>query len=450
MEYIERKLSSDLEQWLFREERANIVILSGVVGCGKTTLVTHFLNSEIVQRNHQVFTFTLDDITIRDKIASDTSFFISFVNARKASNRKPLCFIDEVQKSEAVFDAIKLAWDAGIDFIVSGSNPEYLETQASKRLQRRSNLFSLGPLSLVEILNGRGLLGAKFSLYEHEQILFSMLDNTISREDLDDYVKQLNIAPLETVNQVVSKYLVTGGLPRAYLAQTIKQSFSYIQATIERGFDPILNDTLDILDIITVELAHSTSCEFSYENFFQRTRTKKRDKINHIIGKLMGHGYLKEKRPYVPDGKSSYFVTYSFIDPGMVAYLTDTREPSKEEVGRAIESYVHARLDNILNMQPRKSHLCYYKPYGIRKDGEKEELRFKSGEIDFVVYFGALSSKKSVALEVKRSIDISASETKLLRDSLSQRVFKRGIVLYGGVPHFSAEDQLIYWPWWLI
>lgn len=448
--YIERKLSSDLSRWLGADQHPNIAIISGVVGCGKTTLVEKFLSADASMGKFQVFSFSLDDLTLRRSIAEDSKYFHDFVSSRLSAGKKALCFVDEVQKSEAVFDAIKFAWDRGTKFIVSGSNPEYLQTQASMRLQRRSVLMDLKPLSLPEILRQNGLLGRGFSLANNEDLFFSILDGSVDVSDIQRYLTDLEFGPLDDITKITGRYWLQGGLPKAHLAKTLSQAFAHIQASVERGFTPILQDTIDIFDVVTVELATCSGREFSYENFFQRTRTKSRDKINQVINKLIAHGYVKAKRPYIPDGRASYFVTYSFIDPGMIAYLTDTRDSHPDWEGAVIESYVNARLDNLLQLRARKSSLAYFKPYGIKDSGNKNELRFKPGEVDFVVYFGALSSGKSVGLEVKRAIDVTADSLRTLLDALAQKIIKRGIVLYGGMPRVDIERNLTFWPWWLI
>lgn len=448
--YIERKITKNLDGWLAGEDHPNIAIISGTVGSGKTTMVANFLRSPQLLKKRQVFTFTLDDVILRRDVASDSFYFVSYVQARSTGAKKSLCFVDEVQKSEAVFDAIKLAWDQGIDFIVSGSNPEYLETQASVRLQRRSIIIDMKPLSLPEILHHKGHLGPRFDLANNEDLFFSMLDGSFDHTAVLSYIKGLETAPIEKIMKICSNYWLRGGLPKAYLAKTLTQAFQHIQASVERGFAPILQDTMDIFDVITVELAQQTAHEFSYENFFQRIRSKNRDRVNLVISKLMAHGYLKAKRPYIPLGKTSYFVTYSFIDPGFIAYLTDTTKTTPEWEGSTIESYVHARLDQILSLRARKSTLCYFKPYTVRETDGKEEIRFKEGEIDFVVYFGALSSGRSMGIEVKRAIDVDFAGVSCLLQGIEQGDIKFGVVLYGGMPRIEWQRKIIFWPWWLI
>jgi predicted AAA+ superfamily ATPase len=306
------------------------------------------------------------------------------------------------------------------------------------------------PLSLPEILHDKGYLGPKFDLAQNEDMFFSLLDCSFDHKVIQAYIESLEVESLDKIMKICSSYWIRGGLPKAFLAKTLPQAFQHIQASVERGFAPILQDTMDIFDVITVELAQHTSREFSYENFFQRIRTKSRERVNLVISKLMAHGYVKAKRPYIPIGKTSYFVTYSFIDPGIISYLTDTTKPTAEWEGSTIESYAHARLDQILSVRARKSTLCYFKPYTIRDIGGTEELRFKEGEVDFVVFFGALSSGRAMGIEVKRAIDVNAAMLSSLLQATQQGVLKFGVVLYGGMPRLEWRRKIIFWPWWLI
>ncbi len=116
------------------------VIVSGIVGAGKTTLVTEVLKE--LQKTYHVFTFSGDDIQFRKRVAEDSQYLFDYVTS--TTTRSALIFVDEAQKTEAVFDALKYAYDqGGISFVVSGSNPHYLATAARKRLQRRAEILQL-------------------------------------------------------------------------------------------------------------------------------------------------------------------------------------------------------------------------------------------------------------------------------------------------------------------
>ncbi len=111
-----------------------------------------------------------------------------------------------------MFDAIKVAWDEGLDFIVS-------------------------------------------------DFFFSMLDGSLKDKEIADYIASLRFENLKAIHVIASHYWLKGGLPKAYLAKNLTQAFAHIQAAVERGFAPILQDTLDIFDLVTVELARTSARE---------------------------------------------------------------------------------------------------------------------------------------------------------------------------------------------
>lgn len=122
--------------------------MAGIVGCGKTTTVQAALNR--LSARFSIHAFTGDDVSFRNAVASNGIYILDQVRA--ITQGPALVFVDEVQKSEAVFDALKLCFDNGVSFIVSGSNPKYLSSTCRKRLQRRADFIRLNPFSLPEIL----------------------------------------------------------------------------------------------------------------------------------------------------------------------------------------------------------------------------------------------------------------------------------------------------------
>lgn len=179
--YIERSLQSTLLN-VFKGNRKKGVILAGVVGCGKTTLVGEVLRR--LKGSYQTFSFSGDDVLFRNAISEDTTFIHKHIRSRTQGNA--LIFVDEVQKSEEIFDAVKYAFDqSDASFIVSGSNPDYLNTVAKKRLQRRADLLILEPFSLVEILAHIGLVRLEDAHYFKELLLSKKAKLVRKTVDLD-------------------------------------------------------------------------------------------------------------------------------------------------------------------------------------------------------------------------------------------------------------------------
>lgn len=430
--YIRREIHSKLIN-LFKKKGPAGVILAGIVGCGKTTLVHEVLRE--LGDNYNIFEFTGDDSLFRQEVAQDTTCLDKQI--RSKTQGKALVFVDEVQKSENIFDAIKYAFDASqISFIVSGSNPDYLNTQAKKRLQRRADLISMTPFSLPEILVHKGLVN--LSVGEHLLPLFSDNDmGNISRYD------RLGLTLTKKMENLIDRYLTYGGLPLAWLAETPNESLLEIRKIVERGFESLSEDNNAMVDTIRIELAKLHSREFSYQGIFQKTGIRRRDIVNNVIDDLINHGYLLKKKPLLFEDKRSYLSVFSYTDPGLVTYLTGNTDVSNE-IGFRVEGMIQGRLTHLLmNHVPLKSELGYYKPYSIDMN---DKVKFKPGEIDFVLRLG----RRLIPMEVKAGSQIHNIDTTSLREFMQEKNLSLGLVFYGGVPYWDKANHILFWPFWLV
>ncbi len=346
-----------------------------------------------------------------------------------------LVFVDEVQKSEAIFDALKICFDNGISFIVSGSNPQYLSTTCRKRLQRRAEFIRLLPLSLPEILQEKGVLQIKHGLATFVNILDQQNDFALPNLGI-------NLSP--TIVDICRIYFARGGLPLAHLASEDATAMRQVQFVIERGFDVMSHNNTNITDMVRTYIAKSHSREFAHQGLFQRTGIRNRNSINDILDELLGHGYLIAKRPIFPgENRRSYLVVYSYIDPGIVSYLSGNSKPDLTELGSRVEGMVHARLENILQFIPMKTQLTYFKPFTV---DQNDKTKFLPGEVDFVYERG----KRLIPIEVKLTSDIGTIDTSTLESFVKKYKTPFGIVLYAGVPQVRPDQRLIYWPYWLV
>lgn len=430
MPYIYRELLDKIKG-KFATDRTSGCILSGVVGCGKTTLVERLLAE--LKESHEIYSFTGDDAIFRRTVADDSNYIHDFI--RSKTSKKALVFVDEVQKTEEVFDALKIAFDKGdISFIVSGSNPAYLSTVAKKRLQRRAEQIFMLPLALSEIFIDKGLVEVSFLRY-FEKLLREI-------KDFDD-IKIPQITLTDDAEKLIDSFFLYGGLPLAYLRTSAEEKLSEIRLTVERGFDLMSVDNTSISEVVRLELANLNSKEFTYKYVLTKTRLKKRDEINMVIDGLINHGYLvKKKLSFLPEDKSSYLSVFSYIDPGIVTYLTGHSEFG-DAIGSQVESYVHARLVYVSLNSPFKSEVSYYKPFTLAEDGD---LKYLPGEIDFIFKQG----KRVVPIEVKFSKTVSSIKVPLLEKFIKEKNCSFGIVLYGGVPLLDKKAKVLYWPYWMI
>lgn len=407
-------------------------ILSGIVGCGKTTMIQALLAE--LKADFEIFQFSGDDIQFRSSVAKDSHYLVQQILSK--TNKKPFVFIDEVQKSESIFDALKIAFDSHhISFIVSGSNPAYLASIAKKRLQRRAEHLYMLPLSLPEILLSEKIIP--------KDDLFLFYDIIWSCNNLDELPKT-QLLFTERISNISNTYFRFGGLPLAYINHDQNQKLIEIKLTVERGFDLFTVENNDASEIIKIELAHLHSKEFAYNNIFARTRTNRRDTINKVINELINHDYVVRKRPLLlKEHKSSYLSVFSYIDPGIVTYLT-AELGENENMGFRVEGYIHARLDHFIKNASLKCELGYYKPHSIDKNNK---VKYTPGEIDFILKKG----KKILPIEVKATSNRDQINTTYITTFLKEhKLAPFGIILYGGAPYADKKNHILFWPYWLV
>jgi predicted AAA+ superfamily ATPase len=427
--YITRTLEQYLTDY-FDHDTPRALILAGVVGVGKTTLIEKILR-ELSDR-YEVFNYTGDDTLFRASVAHDSTFIYQEVTSK--TSKRALVFVDEVQKSEHVFDALKIAFDRGkISFIVSGSNPAFLDTIAKRRLQRRAEYLTLLPLSLPEILVSKGLLPKE--MLQYSRMLF---DNPLA------FVGELPALTLtDQITEENERYIAWGGLPLVYRSTNDDDRLREVKMIVERGFEPMFVQGEDHSDTLRIMLAELHGKEFGYQGIFQKTGIRRREVVNKVIDDLINHGYLVRKKPLILEGdRRSYHSVYSYIDGGMVTYLCGG-SPHEEQHGAKVEGYVHSRLFAYQNQSLRRKELWYYKPYTI---GEDDKLKFLPGEIDFVLQ----DAKTLLPIEVKATHDKRQINITLLANFISTQKLACGIVLYGGVPFWDKSKRILYWPYWLI
>lgn len=164
-----------------------------------------------------------------------------------------MLIVDEVQKSENIFDALKYAFDhSNISFIVTGSNPAYLSTVAKKRLRQTKSI---------------------------------------------DEIEIPKLTLSSQIQTICQNYLKFGGLPLALLAESTEDKLAEIRLTVERGFELMSHENSNLDDVIRIELAHLQSKEFTYKNILEKTRLRRREIVNKNINELLNHGYVVKNTP---------------------------------------------------------------------------------------------------------------------------------------------------------
>ncbi len=429
--YIYRETQNKIQKFFEQTQPAGL-ILSGIVGCGKTTLIENQI--QLWASHYEVFRFSGDSTQFRQAVRDNSEYLYDYVSSR--TGKSALIFVDEVQKCEEVFDAIKIAFDRGkFSFIISGSNPAYLATIARRRLQRRTDFQVLMPISMSELVSHQGYLSPS-DTFKFAQILWSETEIT------KKHIPQITLS--DKLISLSREYLTYGGLPLSLLAKGREQKLTQIRMTVERGFELMSVDNNSLADTVRIELANLHSKEFAYKNIFEKTRTRRREEINKVIDQLINHGYLVRKKPLIIEGdRTSYLSIFSYTDPGIVSYLTGLYD-WQEIAGFRVEGYVHSRLVHFVSNSPLKASLHYYKPYTIDVN---DKIKYQEGEVDFIFQHG----HRMIPIEVKASIDIGSINLEPIKSfMIKYPKVPFGIIIYGGVPQFNKSKNLLFWPYWLL
>ncbi len=406
------------------------LILTGIVGCGKTTLARRVLRE--LSSRFEIYEFTGDDVRFREAVLADSRALVN----QLVGHKRALIFVDEVQKCDAVFDALKVAFDeAKVSFVVSGSNPEFLNTVAKQKLQRRADLWFMLPLSLPEILAHEGCAPLEDLLWSH-----CFLKQADSLPDIG-----VRLVLTDTIRKRVRDYLIYGGLPLVYLAPEPDDKLRQVRQTVERGFEVISRENSASREVVQIELARQQSQEFGYQGIIRKTRLTRREPINEVIDHLVNHGYLCKRRPiFLEDERKTYLSIFSYVDPGIVTYLSGEASPDRAELGHRVEGVVHARLDQWVKNGLFKHELGYFKPYVLDDHGK---IKYRRGEIDFILKSG----RRVLPMEVKLDEQIAALDTSALENLLREHPrVPFGVVFYGGTPFRDTKKRLLYWPFWAL
>jgi len=170
-----------------------------------------------------------------------------------------------------------------------------------------------------------------------------------------------------------------------------------------------------------------------------RTRFKRREKINKVIDFYMNSGVLaSKKRKLFVDKKSSYHIVYSFIDPGLAFYIArDFLD--KNDNGFDLESIVLSQIKNWRNFFLSPYEIGYYTPYLTTPS---EQIKYKDGEIDFIVQAG----KVLIPIEVKSNHNINNINLPVLKKFIRSGRSPFGIVFYQGAPWLDKKNNIYYLP----
>lgn len=129
-------------------ETSQIVIISGIRRCGKSSLL--FLIKEKMNLKEPDYCyFNFDD----ERIIADVSIFEDIYNLHlEVYGKEPILFFDEIQNIGNWEKFINRMYEQGVKIFVTGSNAKLLSSEISTSLTGRNKLIELFPFSFSEYL----------------------------------------------------------------------------------------------------------------------------------------------------------------------------------------------------------------------------------------------------------------------------------------------------------
>lgn len=149
MSWINRYYEKHFHQMM---EKGKVLVIYGSRQVGKTSLINHMLD-----KDKEIFRGDGNDMNLQEILNS-----LRLSTIQNALQGFKIVIIDEAQKVTRIGDAIKLFIDANPEtsVILSGSSSFDLSGKIGEPLTGRQKVYTLFPVSVMELVESRGRMGA--------------------------------------------------------------------------------------------------------------------------------------------------------------------------------------------------------------------------------------------------------------------------------------------------
>ncbi len=174
MEWIPRSIESRFASIV---QKGKVLVLYGARRVGKTSVADKFLKS----LDRKIFAGTGDDIDLRSILSSENKTIIS-----TSFKGYEVVFIDEAQRIPNIGWGLKLLVDSNpeISVIASGSSSFELLNKVGEPLTGRQILYTLYPVSMMELADFKGRLHVKQNLADY--LIYGTYPETINATNYDN------------------------------------------------------------------------------------------------------------------------------------------------------------------------------------------------------------------------------------------------------------------------
>jgi hypothetical protein len=293
------KIISRFAEPIIREQLANnkILIITGPRQAGKTTLLNH-ISEELKASGEQVYFYNFDRVADLDFFKNQQKVE-AFLKIRSLKQRMYV-FIDEVQRKKDAGNFFKYFYDEGLNvkFVFSGSSSVELTDSFGDALTGRKRMFTLLPLSLLEI--------ARHEL--EEEWSYARLGEPLA---------------LEKLKEIVNRQLIWGSYPEVQVQRGEKAKLNTLGELYESYVQKDVKDLLRVKNIsgfnlLVKVLAHNIGNPIVVEDLVRQTGLHTAT-VNSYLDILEGTMIISRTDNYNPDfsDKLPKSQRYYFVDNGM-------------------------------------------------------------------------------------------------------------------------------------
>lgn len=428
--FIKRSLWQDLIKHLDNKE---IGIILGPRQVGKTTLILKLIEyvKEKGISEKYIYYYNLDDIDLRTKIKRDFKFIkkdieLNLGHSLEKERGQVYLFIDEGQKSPAIFDLVKIFYDRGlpVKIFISGSSSINIKDKTAETLSGRVTYFYLSPFTFEETV------GKDFGFYQ--------LIEEIKNEDILKRVASKGYRKSEEYRQILDKALFLGSLPKVFLASR-EEAISYLNNFLSTYLDKDIKDIGSKVNLENFHLSFKYLAEYTADLFnFSKISADlgiKRDSLYRYFELLEKTLVISTLSPFVFPEIKNIFKSRKlfFFDCGVANRLRGFM--SLEEIkrahflGKVFENFIFQNLSAKASNDLKKPSFFHFRDY-------------QNHEIDFVYHRGSIT----IPIEATYSQDIPLGKIRNFRKFFSFRPrAKYGIIFYlGEVKTFTVFKKPIF------
>ena len=186
-------------QFFVNESKNQWLILSGLRGIGKTTLIAQLFHDPLLQQaNIQKFYVSMEQIGTTQDVILDFVAVIRYISQQSPEDKLVL-FIDEAHRHSQWAVGCKLIFDQIPQVFIVCTGSSALQLQLNPDCGRRVKMFTMHPLSLPDFLvlrqfdSGRDLIMPPADLKQNlQQVLFDSKTKDQVYNGLRDYGQQID------------------------------------------------------------------------------------------------------------------------------------------------------------------------------------------------------------------------------------------------------------------